>query len=118
MLRNGANWYLSYEFGWSPLVNDLMDCLDVVDLTNKRVEEIQNLVRKNGSSRRVRLENHHNTVGPTPVYLDTANGVIFDGFLTRTSTRRTWGTQRWIPSNQEDFSIFPKATADLLKKAR
>lgn len=98
MLRNGANYYLNYQFGWSPLVNDVMDCLDVPAAYNRRLSELQSLYRKGGLRRRIDLPTQvapQTTKGTT---LESVQGDLITGMLAQSSYRKMWGVARWRPT--------------------
>ncbi|UJQ85164.1 MAG: putative maturation protein [Boaesivirus pseudofaecivicinum] len=96
ILRKGASGYLSWEFGWKPLLSDLRRIMDFEGQVNKRVSEIQRISSRGGLRRRVSLGS-----GSTK---DTLTNVTLDGvYVQVTGTRqvenswKTWGTVRWLP---------------------
>lgn len=117
MLRNGANFYLSYEFGWKPLVNDILDLMDVPATVHKRTMELEGLTRNGGLRRRVQLGTVHNKEGPEFVYLETRNGDPISGLRTRYSTRKSWGTQRWTPTVGWGAKL-PKTPPEMISRMR
>lgn len=98
LLRNGANFYLSYSFGWKPLVNDMLDLLDVPPKVDQRVKQLEKAAREGGMRRRVQL-------GYSALALAQSNHTIMSSFgyalsasRRRESQRRLWGTVRYTPS--------------------
>lgn len=98
MLRNGANYFLNYQFGWSPLVNDALDCLDVADSYSRRLNELQSLHRKGGLRRRIDLRTQIAQSTQTNVAFESEQGNLILGTIKNTSVRRNWGVARWRPT--------------------
>ena len=98
LLEHGANYFLTYQFGWSPLVNDALDCLDVVQAYNRRLSELQSLYRKGGLRRRIDLPTQVGQQTTTNTTLESVQGDLIQGTLVRNAHRRIWGVARWRPT--------------------
>jgi len=99
LLNNATpSQYLSYQFGWKPLFNDLRSLLTFQDTVDKRVNELQRLFAKGGLKRR--LDNlgsgsNHSEVTQT---ISSVLGDLTRARLSKDTTVSMWGTVRWRPA--------------------
>jgi hypothetical protein len=104
---------VDYNFGWDLLFKDISRLVDYTSLVDKRVKELNALYSKRG----LRTSRTVDTVTVTQVNAPTTfNSFVASvgGFVTQTTSRRTWASCQWRPDNPIDI---PDA-ADLVRKAR
>jgi hypothetical protein len=98
LLDKGANAYLSYQFGWRPLINDIGTALDFSKQVDARIGELKRMFSDKGLKRRIKL-------GEATVSQDELDVVVqSDGALVRCkhtarTQKRMWGTVRWKPAD-------------------
>lgn len=113
LLKRGANAYLSYQFGWKPLISDVKALLNFQSHVEKRRAELMRLYSGRGLKRRVRLGSHfgQKTFGNYPI-------MTFGPYLTSngrsTVHQRRWATVRYSPRYG---SIPPKSDKEYTKLA-
>lgn len=117
MLRNGANWYLSYSFGWKPLVNDLLDTLDVPPKIDQRVKYLEKAAREGGMRRRVNLAYDMVIDDAKPRTVASHYGYNLVAMRTQSSERRIWGTVRYTPNMHTPFPKTDEERRRFAKKA-
>jgi hypothetical protein len=116
LLQNGANFWLSYSFGWKPLVNDMLDLLDVPPKIDQRVAYLEKAAREGGMRRRTDLESQVGTKLTDNVAINSTFGYVLRTTRKASATRRVWGTVRYTPSLTK--GRFPRTDAERLKAAR
>lgn len=102
-IQQGGSDYLAWQFGWAPLIRDIVSCFQVVDHVNNRVRELDRLASNGGLRRKVQLDDDYRESDPRVVFLESSMGDVFLGELISTSRRRTWGTCNWVPSAPSPF---------------
>lgn len=90
--------FLSYQFGWKPLFNDLRSLITFQETVDKRVDELQRLYSNRGLKRR--LDNlgsgsNHSEVVQT---ISSVLGDLTRARLSKDTQVRMWGTVRWRPA--------------------
>lgn len=115
MLRNNANWWLSYQFGWKPFVNDLLDLLDVPPKVEQRRVHLERAAQRGYMRRRVQLGHSAHKHSQTTT-IDSGTGVSIRCRDELTIKRRQWGTCKWVPSRLGGG--LPKTDAERLRAAR
>lgn len=94
----GSGYYLSYQFGWKPLISDIIKLLSFQDSVDKRIVELNRLYSEKGLKRRLRL--HHEVLhSQDSLFVDTAGGIQLTAIRNRITTRNRWGTIRWLPTS-------------------
>lgn len=114
LLKRGAGAYLSYEFGWKPLIGDLMSLLDFQSHFDKRAEELSNIFQKGGVKRRRDLWDETRVSSQSTIVLSSINGTLRTrrAFIGR---RRIWATCRWVPDPNR---LPPRTSKDMRRLAR
>jgi hypothetical protein len=97
--KSYAENILATEFGWKPLLNDLVKMLDFVDEVDTRVNEIKRLKSERGLRRNQTVYSDDGTTPTYSVYVGPpyANKTRFK-FKWRTR-RRMWVSVNWKPIN-------------------
>lgn len=114
LLKRGANAYLSYQYGWKPLISDLKGFLDFQRHVMKREAELQNLFNKGGLRRTFQLSSDVATTRTTStIFLESSLYTLSSTEYTVETERRRWATSRWQPT----VSSVPKTDAELHKLA-
>jgi hypothetical protein len=87
--------YLSWQFGWAPLLGDLNKLLDFGSHVSNRVQEIKRLNSRGGLKRRIGPVNHENVLQSTGWGVsETKNGWV-SVYSRRETRRKQWATARW-----------------------
>lgn len=88
--------YLSWQFGWKPLIQDLSSLVDFTQAVEKRKEEIRQLITKGGYTGK--YTDHSGVGGGENHYLITLNTLPWVvGRVTSTTSVRRWAKTRWKP---------------------
>jgi hypothetical protein len=111
ILKRGAGAYLSWEFGWAPLIDDIKKMLDFRSRVDKRVRELHQLYGKGGLRRRMTLDRATAESSSTITVESNLSGFIKARKAHFTNVRR-WGTVRYLPT-----SLPPKDESDYHKLA-
>lgn len=90
-----SNASLGVQFGWMPLVKDLTALTQLTQSVDKRVDELQGLMRNGGLGRTFQLGRTNQTRSAI-VNLQTAL-MMMDGVKTKSTRSNTWGSVRWTP---------------------
>lgn len=98
LLKKGANAFLSYQYGWKPLINDMGNFLDFNKAVNQRVDELQRLYSKNGLKRRITLYRQTAVGETTSTTIESGLGLLVSARRRSTSSMHIWGTVRWRPT--------------------
>lgn len=111
ILKRGAGAYLTWEFGWKPLISDVKKILDFTGRVNKKVAELHKLYESGGVHRRrnVSSDSASSTSNRT---LETINAKSVTTKLQIDTTRTRWATTRFVPT-----SLPPKDDSDYRRKA-
>jgi hypothetical protein len=113
LLKTGANAYLSYQFGWKPLINDLKGFLDFQAHVMKRERELQNLFNKGGLKRTFQVSRDAVNSKSSGLFLESyLFQLLCDEYVIETNRHR-WATARWSPT----VDSVPKTDAELHKLA-
>lgn len=105
MLRNagrtvagkGANAYLSYQFGWKPLISDLSKLLDITAQTDKQLEKLNRLTSQNGARFRANLGTVTGSGGLGSAVAES-QAFFCTGSYSDNGSRHRWGSCRWFPT--------------------
>lgn len=86
--------FIEYQFGWLPMVSDIMKYMSVADVIEKRTLELNHLKRTGHSSRRTHFDSGR-TASSATVNLDTKTSLVFKGVLQRSQSWERWGVGKW-----------------------
>jgi len=115
LLKRGANAYLSYQYGWKPLISDLHKMLDFQAHVMKREKELRNLYGKGGLRRTFQLSTDTaSSVSNSGIFLESSLFSLVSNQQFVDTTRRRWATARWVPTVDK----LPQTDAELHKLAR
>ncbi|UJQ85005.1 MAG: putative maturation protein [Alehxovirus fundicola] len=103
--------YLSYQFGWKPLMSDLNKLLDFNGSVDKKANEIHNLWKKGGLHRKRSFGMHSNT-NEEDIDIFNHNGNKCIVRNRRHTTVEKWGTVRYLP-----YGLPPKNDAEVRRQA-
>jgi hypothetical protein len=101
ILRTTAKANLSYQFGWKPLIGDLMSLLNFHDIAHSRYLEIKELY-SGGLRRTIKLESDSNssTTAPNTLLANFSTDVTIRlATVNRTTRYNAWGHARWKPTS-------------------
>jgi hypothetical protein len=93
--RDLASQTLAYQFGWGPLIGDIVKMISFTEIVQKRQSELEKASSSRGLKRRITLE--------PDVQMETANKLVWSAAplanlranCTTTHSRETWATVRW-----------------------
>lgn len=97
ILKKGAGQYLSWEFGWKPLIADLKRMLDFTGRVNKRITELHKLHSRGGLRRSMSLSQDTQESASTST-IESNLGVVISGRTTKFTKAERWGSVRWLPT--------------------
>lgn len=117
LLRKGANAFLSYQYGWKPLISDIRKFMDFQSHVDLRTKQLDNLYNNGGLKRRIALgsQSASRIITGQQVQLGVSPSVTCDFKIT--TTRKNWGTARWVPDNVP-FRKIPRTPEALRAQAR
>lgn len=95
--RSSAGQYLSWQFGWKPLMNDLRNIVTFQANVDKRVQELERLYSKGGLKRRLKLGNWGG-FQQSNVTVTSVLGTTIQSRESRFTQMERWGTVRWRPT--------------------
>lgn len=110
--KQGSSAYLSWQFGWKPILSDLSKLVDFTSIADKRFKELQTLFDKGGITRRYQYQT--DTVESRTSGLIETGLTLINGVTCRTTTRKVWGTVRW----KANPGLYPKSSEHLRSYAR
>jgi hypothetical protein len=97
MIDKGASTFLSYQFGWRPLINDLRSLFSLAPAVDRRIKELEGLSTNRGIHRRVTLGKGRRLVEDLdPVFVQSSGGFVACSHKVTCDVRQ-WGTIRWWP---------------------
>lgn len=96
ILKRTSGAYLSWEFGWKPLISDVRKLLDFQSTVSKRVKELERLYGKGGLKRRMNL-GASGVESVSNVAIESSTSLVFRANQKIFTKRQSWGTVRWKP---------------------
>lgn len=113
LLKKAASANLSYQFGWKPLVSDVMKLLSFSDHAQKRYRELKKLY-SGGLSRTIDLDNlSASYTRPTELICQSDAYYAVSARQSSVSQLRVWGHVKWKPT-----TLPPKTDDELRSIAR
>lgn len=112
MIQRGAHEYLKFQFGWRPLVDDVMTLLDFQKQFSRRLKMLQKAKQQGMLTRNISLQGHQAEKKETEVYF-ASQGKIMRGFYKTTTTQKRWAVVKWFPTND-----FPSTDEEMLQRAK
>jgi hypothetical protein len=94
--RKVSSAYLSWEFGWSPLISDLVKCLDIAEQTRKRILTIQKL-KDSGLHRKFTYWEDDSYQWQGPFYPVNLYGTGLYLWCYVNTHRKRWVSMTWRP---------------------
>ncbi|UJQ85884.1 MAG: putative maturation protein [Leviviridae sp.] len=111
ILKRGAGAYLTWQFGWKPLISDVKKLLDFSARVDKKVRELHALYNNGGVHRRRTIDK--DTVANTTTSLVQSSGPANITVRTARITKRVrWATTRFVPT-----SLPPKDETEYRRRA-
>lgn len=92
-----ANYHLSVQMGWLPLISDLRKMMHFQSAVDKRTEELTKLYSSRGLKRRLNLYSEVQS-SQTNITSESSLGLFFTVRKYTVTRQRSWGTIRWIPT--------------------
>lgn len=97
IIEHAAGGYLTWQFGWKPLISDLKKLLDFNGLVDKKVKELEHLYQRGGLHRKRSFGTVHTEL-VTPYVEQSAWGVSLPYKLKAVTSKEKWATVRWSPT--------------------
>jgi hypothetical protein len=123
MAKFGANEYLKFQYGWTPLIRDLKQVFQVMERLNKRMVEVQRLNSTGELRKRYRTQ-YDPHVDTWSVNTHSSNDVfIHEGSIIRsdifTDVRmERWAQTVWVPDVPENlFRSIGRSQFDKVRSA-
>ena len=108
-----SSGYLSWNFGWAPLLSDLRKLVTLQDSIDKRLKELQNLKKKGYMRRRLDLE--EKSLDATGSHVFESSSTIVTVKRLSQNHRKIWGTVKWRMSSATSI---PDSQAEQIALAR
>lgn len=115
LIKDGANTFLKYQYGWKPLINDMGNFLDFNKATQNRIGELRRLYSKSGLKRRITLQTDTVVGAESIVTIESGLGLLVRAKQQSVTQRKIWGTIRWLPT---EIPNRPLTDAEYLDYAR
>lgn len=96
ILQFGTGFYLKYQFGIKPLVNDIASFIHMHDALEMRKRELTRLYSESGLKRRVVLANSEFSTTASVVGT-TVMSQVWRYSCQASARRRIWATVKWLP---------------------
>lgn len=116
LLKKGASAYLSYQFGWKPLLSDLRKSLDFASQFNKRAKEIKRILEKGGVTYTVKL-GRDNSIKSDRWVMSSLGADTIRADVMRFTSREVWGSVRWSPDPTRAPPTTDEAIMNLARRA-
>lgn len=116
-VKESANYYLSYQMGWKPLISDLRKMLDFQSHVDKKMRELDRLYNNGGLQRKVRIPSWTQVVSSESAQT-AESSITSDVTFNRTiiTEIERWGTVRWYPSSRPSTRLSSKQLARLARR--
>lgn len=111
IIENAAGGYLSWQFGWKPLISDVKKLLDFNGLVDKKVSQLSQMYQKGGTKGSVKFGEMSDSKQES--FLSYSwQGKQGTHVMYTYGSMKKWGTVRWRPT-----SLPPTNPADIRKQA-
>lgn len=97
LLRKGSSAFLSYQYGWKPLIRDVKSLLDFSTTFKKRMKEVTRIIENGGVRYRQSLGTWSATGAQGPLFISSDNGDLIQARSVIQSRVDMWATVRWLP---------------------
>lgn len=98
IIENAAGGYLSWQFGWKPLISDVKKLLDFNGLVDKKVKELNKMYQRGGVSRRIKFGALSDYKSESFLSYSWQGKQGYHTMNTYGSMKK-WGTVRWRPTS-------------------
>lgn len=98
ILKRGAGAYLSWQFGWAPLISDVKKMLDFQRLTDLKVKELHKLYQAGGIHRRLKLRTL-SAESSTNLNLVGLGSKAVTVKSKQSTVMERWGSVRYLPAS-------------------
>lgn len=108
---------LNNEFGWAPLIGDLIKLLEFSKLVDSRVNTLKSLHEGKSISRTQTVFQDAMSVVTNDIVLESEFGRLVIGRRTTTTKVKKWASIKWIPTltpPELDYDIYKDATSLVL----
>ena len=105
--KEAAAATLAYQFGWAPLISDLVKLTKFSELAAKRQRELQKANTKKGVLRRMNFYDDQETIETASFLASSLSGTLIYASKTERRTRKGWGTVRWVVRNSQMIGRLP-----------
>lgn len=104
---------LSYQFGWDPLISDLLALTGFTEAFERRKKQLRNLHSEKGLRRRIKVDtNNTSSVLSGPFHTRVWN---LSGSQAVTTTVERWATSRWKSYGQEPPASASEADSEAIR---
>lgn len=93
--KEAAAANLAYQFGWKPLVEDILKILKVVELTERKQDELDKADTSKGIRRRLQIGEVEAFASHPGVVVSSISGTVFTRTIQVRSTAERWAVVRW-----------------------
>lgn len=108
-VKEAAAATLAYQFGWKPLMDDMLKLSHFADIVKKRQRVLKRAHTKRGVRRIVTLDTVKTTATSTETIMSTF-GVNITARRIEQSTVKRWATLRWTVRDQSQIGYEPSFT--------
>jgi len=100
LLGTAGKGYLSWEFGWKPLLSDLRKMCNFASIVEKRKEELRKLLRNGGIRRRYYYGRDVSASAQKDVVICSTPAIV-KATISQDNSRESWAVLRWVPTLPE-----------------
>jgi hypothetical protein len=108
--RDLATANLAFQFGWAPLLGDLLKLADFQSSVDKRLKEIRNATKHGGYRRRIPLDGTQSKTLRSGYHANFGNYRNFYLEYEVTSSTKCWAVMKWKPTSGD---VLPSRDGDI-----